>query len=80
MTPGRSNIHPQQLNSCYNVSTAQFKFRHLLKFLIFADLGLALGFGREYNPETEFYVCFGVGTGNLGVVFFLSSLLFLNQC
>lgn len=55
MTPGRSNIHPEQLDSYYNVSSAQFKMRHLLKFLIFADLGLALAFGRECNPETDFY-------------------------
>lgn len=73
MTPGRSHIHPEQLDSYYNVSSAQFKIRHLLKFLIFADLGLALAFGRVCNPDTDFYVGFGVGTGDLGVVFFLLS-------
>jgi len=51
----------------------------LLKFLIFADLGLALGFGKQCNPKTDFHVGFGVGTGDLGV-YFLWSLLFLNQC
>lgn len=80
MTPGRSNIQPEQLDSHYNVSSAQFKIRHLLKSIIFADSGLTLGFGRESIPETDFYVSSGVGTGDLGVVFFLLSLLFLNQC
>lgn len=77
---GRSNIHPEHLDSYYNVSSTKSIIRHLLKFLFFADLGLALGLGRKCNTETDFYVGFGIGIGNQGVVFFLLSSLFFNQC
>lgn len=83
MNAGRSNTHPEQLDSYYNVFSSQFMTRCLLKFLIFAALGLALGFGSECYPKTDFYVGFGVGTGScfLYVVLFIfeSKLIKVNR-
>lgn len=54
MTPGSSNIHPEQQDSCYSASGAQVKIRNLLEFSFFVDLELALGFVGSENQRLAF--------------------------